>query len=124
MLWELCGASTISMKPEEHDEIMSKASHLPHLLSFVFMHLVKEEKFPLSLIGKGFRDFTRIAGSDPVMWRDIFMANRHNILPLIDNYIRELSKVKSYIKEERTDKLEETLREYSKTRRSLDEHKG
>jgi len=123
-VWEMCKARPIFMEPEEHDEIMSRISHFPHLLSFVFMHLVKEKNIHPSLIGKGFKDFSRIAGSDPIMWRDIFMVNSHNILPLIDDYIKELTKVKSYIRKGQAGKLEEALRGYSEIRRSLYEHKG
>ncbi len=122
-LWSLCGAKNFIMDPEEHDGIMAKTSHMPHLISFVFMSLL-QDKIPSFLIAKGFKDFTRIAGADAIMWKDIFIANKHNILPLIDEYLEELSRIRTYLNEDRQEKLEEALSEYRQLRRSLYENKG
>ena len=71
------------------------------------------------LLGAGFRDFTRIAASDPVMWKDIFLANKQHILQLIDGFIGELGMLKEAIHKDESARLEEILRTYSTIRRDL-----
>jgi prephenate dehydrogenase len=71
------------MTPEAHDAAFAAVSHLPHLLAFAFFNAVSNQpggRQFLSLAGPGFRDFTRIAASDPTIWRDIFSANREELL--------------------------------------------
>ena len=71
------------MSPEAHDAAFAAVSHLPHLMAFALMHGIASQpqgKEFLALAGPGFRDFTRIAASDPKMWRDILLANRHELL--------------------------------------------
>ena len=121
MFWRLCGANTVLMSPSSHDAIMAVTSHLPHLLSFGYMHIIENSVVPRSLIGKGLKDFTRIAASDPRVWNDIFFDNKDNIIPLINEYIKELEKLRSYINVGKTEAIEELLRQYSKIRRTLDE---
>jgi prephenate dehydrogenase len=118
-LWESCGSKTCTMDPEKHDELMAVISHMPHLLSYVSMGLAGEILIHRDLLGAGFRDFTRIAASDPVMWRDIFLENRCNILPLIDRYIRELEQARRIIEQGNGKELEETLSAYAGIRRGL-----
>ncbi|HYA67067.1 MAG TPA: prephenate dehydrogenase/arogenate dehydrogenase family protein [Burkholderiaceae bacterium] len=77
--WAACGANIERMSAHEHDRIFAAVSHLPHLLAFALVHLVASQpdgERKLRFAGAGFRDFTRIAASDPVMWRDIALANR------------------------------------------------
>ena len=75
------------MTPEDHDAAFAAVSHLPHLLAFAFINAVaapaRRASDFLSLAGPGFRDFTRIAASDPAVWRDILMANREEMLKQI-----------------------------------------
>jgi prephenate dehydrogenase len=82
-LWTALGCRVSSMAPEAHDAAFAAVSHLPHLLAFAMMqgilHQEKSDDF-LSLAGPGFRDFTRIAASDPKMWRDVLRANRDEVL--------------------------------------------
>ncbi len=82
-VWTALGCKVVQMAPESHDAAFAAVSHLPHLLSFAMMNAIaaqpKGKEF-LSLAGPGFRDFTRIAASDPKVWRDIFMANREELL--------------------------------------------
>ena len=82
-LWEAMGAVVSDMSPEEHDRAFAAVSHLPHLLAFAYVAAVArqpEGARMLQLAGPGFRDFTRIAGAEPAMWRDILLANRDEVL--------------------------------------------
>ncbi|MEJ7138740.1 prephenate dehydrogenase [Amphibiibacter pelophylacis] len=82
-LWELTGARVSRMSPLQHDETFAAVSHLPHLLAFAYMAGLMDQPGGEALLahaGSGFRDFTRIAASDPVMWRDILLANRGPVL--------------------------------------------
>ena len=81
--WQACGASVIDMDADAHDRILASVSHLPHLLSAVYMEQVAtaaDAATRLALAGSGFRDFTRIAAGSPEMWRDIFLSNRAAML--------------------------------------------
>ena len=82
-LWEAMGAVVSDMSPEDHDRTFAAVSHLPHLLAFAYVASVARQpqgERMLQLAGPGFRDFTRIAGGDPAMWRDILLANRDEVL--------------------------------------------
>ena len=81
--WRACGADVIDMDADAHDRVLASVSHLPHLLSAVYMEQVAEAADAatrLALAGSGFRDFTRIAAGSPEMWRDIFLSNRDAML--------------------------------------------
>jgi prephenate dehydrogenase len=118
-LWEACGSKVTVMDPVKHDELMAVISHMPHLLSFASMGLAGDLHVHRSLLGAGFRDFTRIAASDPVMWRDIFLDNKKPILELLDGYVRELGALRKIIDSGDAAGLEEKLRTYSTIRRDL-----
>ena len=96
-LWQGCGAHVSLMRPYQHDEILAIISHLPHILAFTLMnHIVsnytgKDPDVLPDFIGSGFRDFTRIAGSSPEMWKDICLANRKLLLQQINFYRNELT---------------------------------
>ena len=82
-LWKALGCRVASMAPETHDTAFAAVSHLPHLLAFAMMNGVlaqPEAANFLSLAGPGFRDFTRIAGGEPRMWRDVLLANKEEVL--------------------------------------------
>lgn len=121
-LWEACGSKVAMMDPSMHDELMARISHLPHLLSFASMGIARDLHIHKDLLGAGFRDFTRIAASDPVMWRDIFLANKQHMLRLIDDYLGELYLIREMIDQDNSVRLEETLRTYSTIRRDLYEN--
>ncbi|HWR68662.1 MAG TPA: prephenate dehydrogenase [Desulfomonilia bacterium] len=121
-LWESCGASIRIMDPFVHDRLMAVISHMPHLLSYASMRLADDLRIHRQLLGAGFRDFTRIAASDPVMWRDIFFDNRDNILPLIDTYMEELKHLRTLIEENKARDLHDTLSSYAHIRRALYGH--
>ncbi len=82
-LWSLIGSRVLQMSPERHDAAYATVSHLPHLLAFAAMNAIlnqpQADEF-LALAGPGFRDFSRIAASDPAVWRDILLANREQVL--------------------------------------------
>ncbi len=82
-LWTALGCQVLKMAPEAHDAAYAAVSHLPHLIAFALMNAINKQpngRDYLSLAGPGFRDFTRIAASDPHLWRDVLMANRQELL--------------------------------------------
>ncbi len=101
-LWQGCGARVSHMRADRHDAILAAMSHLPHVLAFTLMNHVcagagdKPEDL-LRFAGSGFRDFTRIAGSSPEMWRDICLANREALLKQIDAYQNELTNLREML---------------------------
>jgi prephenate dehydrogenase len=98
--WEACGATVAEMAPEEHDGVFAAVSHLPHLLAFALVHDLAQRANSETLFGfaaGGFRDFTRIAGSHPEMWRDICLANRDALLGELDAYEAELGRLRGLL---------------------------
>jgi prephenate dehydrogenase len=96
-VWEICGARVSTLTPEEHDRVFATVSHLPHLLAFTLVRALATRDNAdqlFSFAASGFRDFTRIAGSHPEMWRDICLANRKALLEEVDAYMNELLKVR------------------------------
>lgn len=99
-MWEKAGAIVDTMAVEHHDEVLAATSHLPHLLAFGLVDTLigmdeSEEIFRFA--AGGFRDFTRIASSNPPMWRDIFLANREAMLAVLERYQKDLEQLKSII---------------------------
>tara|TARA_X000001036_G_scaffold283116_1_gene262939 strand:- start:639 stop:1544 length:906 start_codon:yes stop_codon:yes gene_type:complete len=108
--WELIGSKIKIMSFEEHDHILSLTSHLPHAIAYniVKTAINNENKFKEDIIqysAGGLRDFTRIAASDPLMWRDIFIDNSENVLKFLDNFSNNLEELKKAIKEKNAHKL-------------------
>jgi prephenate dehydrogenase len=106
-LWEKAGSTVLSMDPMVHDWVLGAVSHLPHIAAFSLMHALQDlqEKTPeaLSLLdfsGGGLRDTTRIAASSPEMWRDICLANRENLLIMVEQYIAQLQAFKQLLKDQ------------------------
>jgi prephenate dehydrogenase len=100
--WEACGASVAQMNPAEHDAVFAAVSHLPHLLAFALVHEFAQRPESEKLFGfaaGGFRDFTRIAGSHPEMWRDICIANRDALLVELDAYQAELGRLRGALEQ-------------------------
>lgn len=92
-LWSELGADVEHMEVERHDEVLAATSHLPHLLAFGLVDSLAKRNENLDIFryaAGGFRDFTRIAGSDPVMWHDIFLANREAVLRTLDTFRTDL----------------------------------
>ena len=98
--WRACGATVVDMSPSEHDRVFAAVSHLPHLLAFGLVdELAQRDNAQLlfSHAASGFRDFTRIAGSHPEMWRDICVANRVALLAELDAYLAELTRLRAML---------------------------
>jgi prephenate dehydrogenase len=100
-LWEAAGASVSEMSVEHHDTVLAATSHLPHVLAFTLVDSLArlgdhDEIFAYA--AGGFRDFTRIASSDPVMWRDICLANGEAIVAMLDRFGADLDSMKSAIR--------------------------
>jgi prephenate dehydrogenase len=99
-LWTACGAVVTRMAPEHHDRIFSAVSHLPHVLAFALVNAMSQREDAAELFrfaAGGFRDFTRIAGSSPEMWRDIALANRDALLADIEAYREQLAQLAGMI---------------------------
>ncbi|HYQ72570.1 MAG TPA: prephenate dehydrogenase/arogenate dehydrogenase family protein [Gammaproteobacteria bacterium] len=92
-MWEVAGAEVVDMEPVHHDEVLAATSHLPHVLAFTLVESLArlhDKKEIFEYAAGGFRDFTRIASSDPVMWRDICLANGDAIQQMIERFIGDL----------------------------------
>lgn len=112
--WQACGARLFRMSPQEHDAVFAAVSHLPHLLAYALVHDIAGRADSAQLFGyaaSGFRDFTRIASSDPEMWRDICLANRDALLAELDRYAGELSALRPMIERGDGDALERVFAE-------------
>ncbi len=122
-LWNLTGGKVEFMDPLLHDWVFGAVSHLPHAVAFALIDALIEMSDGVDLFkypGAGFKDFTRIAASDPVMWRDIFLENRENVLKAIDIYQSSLNKLRDLIESGNEDELTEYLKEARSRRISLE----
>jgi prephenate dehydrogenase len=99
-MWQLTGAEVVDMSAEHHDKVLAATSHLPHLLAFNLVGMLAKSTDCdeiLRFAAGGFRDFSRIASSDPVMWRDICLSNSAAILELLNDYRRGLDSLEQAI---------------------------
>ena len=118
-VWTALGCRVQQMSPEEHDAAYAAVSHLPHLLAFALMNAIGEQdrgKLFLQLAGPGFRDFTRIAASDPSVWRDILVSNREELLAQSRHFQKALHALESAISAADPDALEVLIDRASTTR--------
>ncbi|QNP60544.1 prephenate dehydrogenase [Paenacidovorax monticola] len=118
-LWTALGCRVSGMSPESHDAAFAAVSHLPHLLAFAMIQSItgqEESDHFLSLAGPGFRDFTRIAASDPKMWRDILRANRDEVLAQSRHFQRALQALEQAMQAESDQALEDMITLASETR--------
>lgn len=100
--WTLCGAIIHQLTPEKHDHVFAAVSHLPHLLAYALVDEIAKKPHADLLFqyaASGFRDFTRIAGSSPEMWRDISMANQTALLYELDAYMLQLTRLRAWLAE-------------------------
>jgi prephenate dehydrogenase len=98
--WTDCGAIIHRLSPEEHDKVFAAVSHLPHLLAYALVDDIAAKPHASLLFqyaASGFRDFTRIAGSSPEMWRDISLANQAALLGELDAYMAQLTRLRSML---------------------------
>ncbi len=100
-LWEACGMSVVCMGPDTHDTLMAGVSPLPHMVAYALINTVtglsSNDHDAVAYSAGGFRDFTRIAASDPTMWRDICLANREPLLAMIDRFSGSLAELREAI---------------------------
>ena len=122
--WSNLGSKVKSMSFEDHDYILSLTSHLPHAVAYSIVKTAinNEDKFKDDVIqysAGGLRDFTRIAASDPLMWKDIFIDNSDNILKVLDIYSKNLEEIKNAIKNKDSKKLLEIFSSTKKIRKEI-----
>lgn len=120
-MWQIVGAEVLSMSVEEHDEVLGATSHLPHVIAYSLVDtLARDIDNPniFRYAAGGFRDFTRIASSDPVMWHDIMRANKSAILKSMDLFIDNLSRLRKGIEDGDSDYL---LNVFSRAKEARDE---
>ncbi|MEO6625210.1 MAG: prephenate dehydrogenase/arogenate dehydrogenase family protein [Burkholderiaceae bacterium] len=118
-VWAALGCRVVKMTPESHDAAFAAISHLPHLIAFALMNSISSQsagKDFLSLAGPGFRDFSRIAASDPTMWRDIMVSNREELLEQSKAFQRALQALEHMILNGNGDNLLERIEHASATR--------
>jgi cyclohexadieny/prephenate dehydrogenase len=127
-LWESAGMKVVTMDAEHHDMVLAITSHLPHLIAYTIVgtatdleETLKSEVIKFS--AGGFRDFTRIAASDPVMWRDVFLSNREAVLEMLQRFTEDLTALQRAIRWGEGDKLEELFTRTRAIRRSIIEAK-
>ena len=118
-VWTALGCHVMQMSPQAHDAAYAAVSHLPHLIAFAMINGIKSQdngKDYLALAGPGFRDFTRIAASDPQMWRDILLANRDELLAQSKIFQQSLQSLEQLISSGSGDALQYLIGQASETR--------
>jgi prephenate dehydrogenase len=123
MFWESIGSDITIMDPYEHDRIMAMVSHLPHFVAYSLVgSIIEREKAGDNLLtyaGGGLKDYTRIASSDPVMWKDIFLSNSKEILAAIDQFTKTMMRLKQLIKEKDGKGIHNFLEQVREVRRQI-----
>jgi len=122
--WEALGAKVDVMDAAHHDMVLAVTSHLPHLIAYTIVGTASEleevtESEVIKYSAGGFRDFTRIAASDPVMWRDVFLANKDAVLATLQRFNEDLTVLQQAIRRGDADKLEDWFTRTRAIRRSI-----
>jgi prephenate dehydrogenase len=118
-MWEGTGADVDFMSPESHDELLGMTSHLPHMLAFSLVnYLISKNPSASIYAAGGFKDFSRIASGDAVMWRDICIQNKNQIIDHIKGYQKTLNSLVDAIENENSDELDLLFTKAKKTRDS------
>ena len=118
------GAIVETMKPDYHDKILAITSHLPHLIAYTIVGTATdlEDQTKHDVVrfsATGFRDFTRIASSDPIMWRDVFLNNKEAVLEMLQRFSEDLTYLQRAIRWSEADKLEDLFTKTREIRRSI-----
>ncbi|MEO2176209.1 MAG: prephenate dehydrogenase/arogenate dehydrogenase family protein [bacterium] len=111
-MWQGFGASVSRMQASHHDLVLAQTSHLPHLLAYALVETLSSQGDSLEIFdyaAGGLRDFTRIAASDPRMWRDIFRSNRKPLLDILDRYMTELDELRDLIEQDESEEVLQRL---------------
>ena len=122
MFWKKLGSKVDIMDAKQHDYILSITSHIPHLIAYNIVNTtlkIKKDRNIVKYSAGGLRDFTRIAASNPIMWRDIFIQNRKNTSKMIDKFIDNLKDLKKAIKNKNEEKLEKIFSKTKKIRKEI-----
>ena len=127
-MWEGCGMRVVTMSADHHDKVLAMTSHLPHLIAYTIVGTATnlEESLKSEVIefsASGFRDFTRIAASDPVMWRDIFLNNREALLEMLARFMEDAQAMSRAVRWGDAGYIEDMVERGRKIRRSLIELK-
>ena len=127
-LWQSAGMRVVTMEPEHHDMVLAITSHLPHLIAYCIVGTVTgveeaTQKEVIKFSASGFRDFTRIAASDPTMWRDVFLNNREAVLEMLGRFSEDLAALQRNIRWGEGDKLAELFTRTRAIRRGIIEAK-
>ena len=121
-MWKAAGAQVLQMGVGRHDEVLAATSHLPHLLAFALVDTLSQQGESEEIFryaAGGLRDFTRIASSDPVMWRDIFLTNAEATLGILDEYVSDLQKLRENLLAQDGEALIAMFRRANKSRASF-----
>ena len=123
-LWRKIGADVEVMEPEHHDMVLAITSHLPHLIAYTIVGTATDlsedlKREVVKYSASGFRDFTRIAASDPVMWRDIFLSNRDAVLDILQRFTEDLTALQRAIRKSDGKALEDLFTRTRKVRRGI-----
>jgi len=122
VMWEKTGAEVIDMGVRHHDDVLAATSHLPHVLAFSLVDTLSRMDDRAEIFryaAGGFRDFTRIASSDPTMWRDICVANREPLLTALDAFNRDLGELAEAIRQGDGERVLNVFRHAKKSRDNL-----
>jgi prephenate dehydrogenase len=118
-VWSAIGCQVLKMTPENHDSAFAAVSHLPHALAFAYFNAIVMQpagRDLLSLAGPGFRDFTRIAASDPHIWRDILLSNREELANQLVRFRSALDALENAVRTGNGEALEGMIRDASEAR--------
>ncbi|MFC1855182.1 prephenate dehydrogenase [Thermodesulfobacteriota bacterium] len=128
MMWERLGAEVVVMGTNQHDRIFAAISHLPHIIAYALVNCADNMKdIDENILGYsagGFLDFTRIASSDPEMWRDICLLNKSNILEMLERFEATLSEIKKAVKSSDGHRIYEDFHTSKTAREKLLHHKS
>ncbi|MEP7240026.1 MAG: prephenate/arogenate dehydrogenase family protein [Devosia sp.] len=122
--WSALGSNVEVMDPSHHDMVLAITSHIPHLVAYNIVGTVADleqatQSEVIKFSASGFRDFTRIAASDPVMWRDVFLTNRDAVLEMLGRFLEDLGKLQTMVRIGDGDGMEELFTRTRKIRRSI-----
>ena len=119
-MWQALGCKVMQMSAEAHDAAFAAVSHLPHMLAFAMMNGIasqqEQTELFLSLAGPGFRDFSRIAASDPQVWRDVLIANREELIAQLHHFQHALARLEHAVTNSQADDLERLINQASHMR--------
>ena len=123
-MWQQVGAHVEQLDAEIHDQILAATSHLPHALAFALVHCLSTQTHTSEIFryaAGGFADFTRIASSDPIVWRDICLANRHELLKAIDDFDSNLKQLRTSLENSDGEALQNI---FLRAKNARDEYSG